>query len=489
MKVLFNGNLTPPPHASRKAQEPAASPRHPIHFAEGSDQLSLSRNVKFGNGAIPDTDVKDFWDLVQRNKPPDHLIDQIINGRVKVTPDGSVSYPVHRIDRPKLIHGGNPPFDPGAPGNGGDDGDGSGGPGKPGQGKGKPGPGTGGVGSGGGNQPGDQVGSGDGDGGEGEQAGEGEGSYDRELWTPPIPPSEVAKMIGKEFGLPFLEDKGKGKVHEWIEVHNTKKNPPPGSMFIQDTLTRITGRAAALAEEEGREFDLEADIDNNNLLVDEAQDIVHIGDTRKKKPYTRAVIFYIMDVSGSVSDDMKQKARTNNFLLSNWLKYQYGLMAAKSQGAKYDDEKHYGKGVEERFVVHTDGAKEVSEEEFYTTRQSGGTSISSAYKKVQEIINEHYPPEEWNVYVFQYSDGDSFGDNEDSGAIMDDMLKRGVNLIGYCDLAPRGGWWGFNNFKTFVEDRFGQNQRVRICELAENTIDTYKKAIQKLLADEKKGAA
>jgi hypothetical protein len=69
--------------------------------------------------------------------------------------------------------------------------------------------------------------------------------------------------------------------------------------------------------------------------------------------------------------------------------------------------KHY-KGLETRFIIHDATAKEVDEDTFFKTSESGGTLISSAYKIAQEMIEKDYSPHEWNIYPFHFSDGDNW---------------------------------------------------------------------------------
>ena len=63
------------------------------------------------------------------------------------------------------------------------------------------------------------------------------------------------------------------------------------------------------------------------------------------------------------------------------------------------------------YIIHDAVAQEVDEHTFYHTRESGGTKISSAYELANKIIDARYPPTEWNVYAFHFSDGDNWGDD------------------------------------------------------------------------------
>ncbi len=163
---------------------------------------------------------------------------------------------------------------------------------------------------------------------------------------------------------------------------------------------------------------------------------------------------------------------------------------------KYDDKKHFGQGVERRFIVHTDGAQEATEEEFYTTGQSGGTKISSGFKLAKEMIEKDYPKDEWNIYVFYQGDGDNYqSDNDTSIKLMQDLLDQGVNMIGYTHLAPYyedspstsdglSGW----NFFGEVKKHLGDRQNVRTSILHRPEVDEYKQSIQRLLEEPTNGA-
>jgi hypothetical protein len=129
-------------------------------------------------------------------------------------------------------------------------------------------------------------------------------------------------------------------------------------------------------------------------------------------PQSNAASIYIMDVSGSMMDEQKEIVRTEAFWLDTWLRSQYD-------------------GVETRYIVHDAAAKIVDEETFFHTRESGGTKISSAYRVCRDLIQREFPPSEWNIYCFQFSDGDNWGeDNNECLQILIDDIMVHCNL--YC---------------------------------------------------------
>jgi len=122
----------------------------------------------------------------------------------------------------------------------------------------------------------------------------------------------------------------------------------------------------------------------------------------------------MMDVSGSMGDEQKEIVRIESFWIDTWLRSQY-------------------KHIESRYIIHDAVAYEVDQKTFYSTRESGGTKISSAYKLCNEIIDRHYPVTDWNIYPFHFSDGDNWGggDTKECIRILRDEITVKVNQFAY----------------------------------------------------------
>jgi uncharacterized protein len=134
---------------------------------------------------------------------------------------------------------------------------------------------------------------------------------------------------------------------------------------------------------------------------------------------SNAVVLCIMDTSGSMHTAKKYLARSFFFLLHSFIAARY-------------------RNVHTVFIAHHMEAREVTEEEFFHKGESGGTFISSGYKKAIEIINERYHPSLWNIYAFHCSDGDNF-DSDNDDAIRAAVELSGVcNLFGYGEIKPEG---------------------------------------------------
>ena len=162
------------------------------------------------------------------------------------------------------------------------------------------------------------------------------------------------------------------------------------------------------------------DPDKPNVVLNRADKRYRTWKPRHK-PSTNAVIVYVMDVSGSMGADQKELVRTESFWLDAWISNHYS-------------------GTRQVYIVHDAAAKEVDRETFFRIRESGGTVISSAYTLARQIILERFPPQDWNLYVFHFTDGENYS-RQDTAKCMDmlhdDMLPL-VNLFGYGQVESYG---------------------------------------------------
>jgi len=127
-------------------------------------------------------------------------------------------------------------------------------------------------------------------------------------------------------------------------------------------------------------------------------------------PTTSAVMFCLMDVSGSMTQDIKDLAKRFFVLLHLFLK------------------RHYEK-TEVVFIRHHTKADEVDEEEFFYSRETGGTVVSSALELMKTIVQERYPTDSWNIYAAQASDGENWAD--DSPKCSELLVKSLLPLVQY----------------------------------------------------------
>jgi uncharacterized sporulation protein YeaH/YhbH (DUF444 family) len=128
------------------------------------------------------------------------------------------------------------------------------------------------------------------------------------------------------------------------------------------------------------------------------------------QPTSQAVMFCLMDVSGSMDEERKNIAKRFFMLLYLFLTKSY-------------------ERIDLVFVRHHTVAKEVDEEDFFTSRETGGTVVSSALELMDEIVRERYPSANWNIYAAQASDGDNWDD--DSPRCRDLLVNRILPLVQY----------------------------------------------------------
>ncbi|WP_281885513.1 sporulation protein YhbH [Paenibacillus sp. YYML68] len=135
----------------------------------------------------------------------------------------------------------------------------------------------------------------------------------------------------------------------------------------------------------------------------------------KVTPQSNALILAMMDTSGSMGSFEKYIARSFFFWMTRFLRTKY-------------------EHVEIVFIAHHTEAKVVTEEEFFTKGESGGTICSSAYQLALELIDRKYAPSRYNIYPFHFSDGDNLtSDNEKCVKLIGELIKRS-NLFGYGEV-------------------------------------------------------
>lgn len=140
---------------------------------------------------------------------------------------------------------------------------------------------------------------------------------------------------------------------------------------------------------------------------------------KRPEPTSKAVMFCLMDVSGSMDQPTKDMAKRFYILLYLFLSRSY-------------------KNVEVVYIRHHTQAKEVDEQEFFYSQETGGTIVSSALKMMHDIIQERYNPVEWNIYAAQASDGDNWTDDSPLCAeLLANKLLPAVRYYAYIEITPR----------------------------------------------------
>ncbi len=247
---------------------------------------------------------------------------------------------------------------------------------------------------------GDDSGAGEGGAGEGEEgevigeqpvrpdqggqggAGQGDGgSHDVESNA-----YDLGKILTEQFELPNLQDKGKKRSLTKYTYDLTDKNRGFGQVLDKkSTLKKIIETNISL----GR-IQIDRRIDPVELLISPKDRVYRI--LSKEKDYeSQAVVFFVRDYSGSMGGKPTELVVNQHVLIYSWLTYQY-----ENQ-------------IETRFILHDTEAKEVDNFQiYYNSTVAGGTQVYTAYKLVNEIVEEENLERDNNIYVFHGTDGDDW---------------------------------------------------------------------------------
>jgi len=213
---------------------------------------------------------------------------------------------------------------------------------------------------------------------------------------------ELTDLVFEDLQLPNLKRKTKPKMkHESVAFKDIRKKGIQGNIDRRRTFL--------------------ANIKRNALAGKPGLSSISLEDMRFKvweesvKEESNAVVLVMMDISGSMGPFEKYIARSFFFWAVKFLRKNY-------------------KSLEIVFLAHHTEAKEVSEDQFYTMGESGGTRCSSVYRLALDIIDKRYSPGEYNIYAFHFSDGDNLAsDNELCVDLVNQLLER-ANLVGYGEI-------------------------------------------------------
>jgi uncharacterized sporulation protein YeaH/YhbH (DUF444 family) len=285
--------------------------------------------------------------------------------------------------------------------------------------------GSGGVGSGPGD-PGQPLGPVNGDDPD-NKAGEQEGAHILEV---EFTLEELAQILGEELQLPRIEPRGKRNIITRRDKYTSiRPVGPEGLRHFKRTFKRALKRQISSGTYNP----------DDPTIIPVREDKRYRAPKIVKMPQAVACIIYMMDVSGSMTDEQKEIVRIEAFWIDTWIK------------------RHY-EGVETVYIIHDAAAHEVDEHTFYHTRESGGTKISTAYELADHITATRYNPSEWNVYAFHFSDGDNWGDDTPKCIdLLTDRLLPKLNLFGYGQVESP---YGSGEFFDYVHELVGERENV-----------------------------
>jgi hypothetical protein len=282
---------------------------------------------------------------------------------------------------------------------------------------------------------GDPIARGDGqDSGSGE-AGEESGKHSIEV---DVTLEELAQILGEELRLPNIEPKGKKNIiAEKDRYTGIAKVGPDSLRHFKRSYREALKRQIATGTYNP----------DDPIVVPIKDDMRYRAWKTTMLPEANAVIIYAMDVSGSMGTEQKELVRITAFWIETWLRSQY-------------------KSIEIRYIVHDAAAKEVDQQTFYHLREGGGTKISSAYKLALRMIEERYPPDDWNIYCFHFSDGDNWGggDTRECVDILRNHLLPKINLFCYGQVRSL---YGSGRFAHDLEEYLAKTENLVISEIAD----------------------
>ena len=240
--------------------------------------------------------------------------------------------------------------------------------------------------------------------GEGAGPGEGEGGP-HEMESSAY---DLGKILTEKFELPNLKDKGKKRSLTRYTYDMTDKNRGFGQILDKkSTLRKIIETNIHL----GNIPDV-SNIDTTKFLIAPHDKIYRI--LSKEKDYeSQAVVFFLRDYSGSMMGKATELIVSQHVLIYSWLLFQYE------------------KQIETRFILHDTEAKEVKDfYTYYNSKVAGGTKVASAFKMVNEIVENENLIQDYNIYVFHGTDGDDWDtDGQESIPEIKKMLKY-ANRVG-----------------------------------------------------------
>jgi sporulation protein YhbH len=353
-----------------------------------------------------DRDATRFKEIV-RGKIRENLRKYITHGEMIGRKDGDlVSIPLPQLDVPHFRYGKN---------------------------------GRGGVGQGEG-EVGQPVGRGEEEGDGTGQAGSDPGAHVLEV---ELSLAELAKMLADQLELPNIQPKGQEQISEEKAKYNSIRRVGPESLrhFKRTYIEALRRQVSTGTYNAG-----------DPRVVPYREDRRYRSWEYATQPQANAVMIYMMDVSGSMTDEQKAIVRTEAFWIDTWIKSHY-------------------KSVHRRYIIHDAAAKEVDENTFYRTRESGGTRISSAYKVCAELLDKQYDVTNWNIYCFQFSDGDNWGeDNRLSLQLLREQILPKCNLFGYGQVESP---YGSGEYLRALEAGFGKTHETLVLSEIENREGIY----------------
>ena len=251
--------------------------------------------------------------------------------------------------------------------------------------------------------------------GQGQGTGKGSDQKGDQYYDVEVSLEELAEYLFADMELPDLEKKQfRFITDETIKRKGYRFQGIRPRLSKKETLKRKI-RRQKMAEKTGT-----YDPESGERFPFHKDDLKYHHIKPKSKENSAAVIFFLMDVSGSMSQDRKYLARSFFFLLYQFLNHRY-------------------EKVEVVFISHSTVAERVNEDDFFKVGTYGGTIISLALNKQMDIIEKEYHPNAWNIYTFYCGDGENWSSDNEKSLDLFKKIKDVSQLTAYCEINEQYG--------------------------------------------------
>lgn len=238
--------------------------------------------------------------------------------------------------------------------------------------------------------------------GSGNKAGQDKGE---EIFESEFTIEQITDMMMEELNLPDLDEKKRNEIVSDV-LEYTDRRKVSGVYACLDKKKTILANIARRARE-GKTRDETIPIINDDLRF-------RTWNITEEK-HSNAVVFLMMDRSGSMWEDKIYAVKALYFWIVQFLRRRYDR-------------------VEIKFISHDWVAREMEEKDFFSIAEGGGTKISSAYELCRDMVKHNYPSSMWNIYCFHASDGDSWGDESYCIDLVKEILDFGAVLFAYSEI-------------------------------------------------------
>ncbi len=261
--------------------------------------------------------------------------------------------------------------------------------------------------------------------GQGNQPG-GDGEHDEGYFEVVVDAESVSEILFDDLELPNIQKKQPKDYfkEEYVQESVSRKGIMP-NLDKKRTIVQNIRRNAA-----------KGDAKFKDILDD---DLRYKADMIKKIPQDKVVVFFIRDRSGSMGEAKKHLTRVFAFWIIKFLKFKYRQM------------------IEDVYVLFDTKAEEVTQDEFITKSEGGGTKVSTGINLADDIVNKRYPTEHYNIYFMLFTDGDNWGEDNNTALQSIENVLPYNNLFGCANIKgygnSQGNYHGFFSLDSgFIKD-------------------------------------